>query len=63
MIVERIFKKYNSECVKEDMDEYNINRFYIYQKALKNKIGNYVTEESLKMVCSCEINPSLFSPE
>jgi len=39
---------------------YSMTRFYIYQKHLKNKIGNYVTEDALRMVCNNQVSPELF---
>jgi hypothetical protein len=42
---------------------YSVNRFYIYQKEIKNKIGNYVTEESLKKVCNFVSQSDIFSRE
>jgi len=43
-MVEKIFKRYRATLDSEEKETYNMNRFYIYQKHLKNKVGNYVTE-------------------
>ncbi len=49
--------KYGPKDGSSDKINYSVTRFYIFQKHLKNKIGNYVTEEALRLVCNGQISP------
>jgi len=44
-IVEQLFSKW------EHSDSMNTKRFYLFQKLVRNKINNYVNEETLRQLC------------